>query len=248
MRRVRVAAARGCRARRRASRRGSEEKSFRTRPEADCSASSPASPSASPSAAPRPRRRPRSRSRSRPRPAPGVGGVIVASTVSSGSSSSVTPAGARELRQRGGVVHLQPETSNWMPSGMSPGQRLDVELDRALREHAALDDAGRVVGAEELERDRRLDRDLHVDAQEVDVHGLAAHGMALDVLDEHRAGAPRRRRRPRGWRPNAPACCAGSGRRPRTAAARRRRRRSRRAPGRCGAGGGRSGSPPRRGR
>ena len=40
------------------------------------------------------------------------------------------------------------ETSCVIVSGMSPGQRLDVDLARLLGEHAALIDAGGVVGAE----------------------------------------------------------------------------------------------------
>ena len=71
---------------------------------------------------------------------------------------------------------------------MSPGQRLDVDLARLLGEHAALDDARRLVGAEQLEHDRRVDRLVHVHAEEVHVHDLAAHRMALEVLDEHRDG------------------------------------------------------------
>ena len=67
-------------------------------------------------------------------------------------------------------------------------QRLDVDLARLLGEHAALDDAGRVVGAEQLEHDRGVDRLVHVHAEEVHVHDLAAHRMALEVLDQHRGG------------------------------------------------------------
>ena len=80
------------------------------------------------------------------------------------------------------------------------------------------------------------------------MHGLAAHGMALDVLDEHRAGRRAVHRDLEDRRPSAPGCCAGCGRRRRTArlavaavddAGHLARR---------GAGGAPSGSPPRRGR
>ena len=40
------------------------------------------------------------------------------------------------------------------------------------------------VADDQLERDVGLDRDLHVDAQQVDVDRLAADGMALNVLDQ----------------------------------------------------------------
>jgi hypothetical protein len=44
-------------------------------------------------------------------------------------------------------------------------QRLDVDLARLLGEHAALDDAGRLVGAEQLEHDRGVDLLVHVHAE-----------------------------------------------------------------------------------
>src|SRR5829696_3929519 len=92
-------------------------------PEADCSASSPVSPSACASAA----------SPSAPSPTSSVsvsissgsgsrdGGVTVASTVSSGSSSSVTPAGGVSCESVAVAFISRPETSNWTVSGMSPG-------------------------------------------------------------------------------------------------------------------------------
>src|SRR5829696_6478216 len=94
-------------------------------PEADCSASSPVSPSACASAA--------SPSAASPSPTSSVsvsissgsgsrdGGVTVASTVSSGSSSSVTPAGGVSCESVAVAFISRPETSNWTVSGMSPG-------------------------------------------------------------------------------------------------------------------------------
>jgi hypothetical protein len=41
----------------------------------------------------------------------------------------------------------------------------------------------------QLERDGRLDRDLHVDAQQVEVDRVTLDRVALDVLDEHRRAA-----------------------------------------------------------
>ena len=55
-----------------------------------------------------------------------------------------------------------------------------------LARDAALGDARRVVGADELERDRRVDLLIHADAQQVDMDRLAAHRMALEVLDDDR--------------------------------------------------------------
>ena len=70
-----------------------------------------------------------------------------------------------------------------------------------MLEHAALLDARSGVGADELERDRRLDRLVEPDPQQVDVDRLAAdrvadqlldhdrsRGFAVDAQIEHRAG------------------------------------------------------------
>src|SRR6185436_14045315 len=61
-------------------------------------------------------------------------------------------------------------------------QRLDVHLAGDVLEDAALDDAGGLLLADEVHRHGRLDGDLEVDAQQVDVHEVAAHRVALGLL------------------------------------------------------------------
>ncbi len=56
-----------------------------------------------------------------------------------------------------------------------------------MLQHAALAHAGRILRADEVQRDRSLDRLVEIHAQEVDVHHVAAHWMALGVL-EHGGG------------------------------------------------------------
>ena len=114
--------------------------------------------------------------------------ISVAITVS-GSSRSVTP--------RGGVIASSVTVSPISHRGhvvlervRDVGrQRLDGELARDLLEHAALLDAGSVVGADELEHDRRLDRLVEPDAQQVDVHGVAGDRVAGQLLDDDRRAA-----------------------------------------------------------
>ena len=84
--------------------------------------------------------------------------------------------------------------------------------------------------------DDRVDGDVEVHAQEVDVHRVPAHRVALGVLEHGRAW-PRRRAGARPRRRARPARGAARARRRRTAPRRRRRRRGRRAPGPGGAGG-----------
>ena len=57
-----------------------------------------------------------------------------------------------------------------------------------MLEHAALGHAGRLVAADELEADRGLDGLVEPHAQQVEVHELTAHRMALLVLDDDRRG------------------------------------------------------------
>ena len=76
-----------------------------------------------------------------------VGGVIVAMTVSSRSSSSVTPSRDGDGGQRERLVHLQAGDVVDDRVRDVVRQRLDVELARLLAEHAALGDAGRLVAA-----------------------------------------------------------------------------------------------------
>ena len=72
---------------------------------------------------------------------------------------------------------------------MSPGSASMLSSRVSWLRIAALDDARRLVGAEELERDGRVDGLVDVDAQEVDVQRVAADGVALDVLDDHGVAA-----------------------------------------------------------
>ena len=83
-----------------------------------------------------------------------------------------------------------PETSKSIPSsGMSPGSASMFSSTTPWESTPPCHDAGRDVGADQLERDRGVDRLVHAHAQEVDVQRVAAHGVALDVLDEHGRGA-----------------------------------------------------------
>ena len=72
--------------------------------------------------------------------------------------------------------------------GNGGGQRLDVELVRDLLHHAALLDAGSLLGALDVDRHRRLDLLVEAHLEQVDVHDLAADRVKLLVLDDHGAG------------------------------------------------------------
>ena len=65
-------------------------------------------------------------------------------------------------------------------------ERLDRQLARDELEHAALLDAGRVLGTDEFEDHRRLDRLVEPDAKQVQVHSRAADRVADEVLDDDR--------------------------------------------------------------
>ncbi len=67
-------------------------------------------------------------------------------------------------------------------------ERLDRQLARDLLEHAALLDARGVIDAGELEHDRRLDRLVEADAEQVDVHRVAADRMADELLEHDGRG------------------------------------------------------------
>jgi hypothetical protein len=54
-------------------------------------------------------------------------------------------------------------------------------------EHASLDGARGLVAADELEGHDRMDGDVQIHAQEVDVHRVPAHGVALSVLEHRRS-------------------------------------------------------------
>ena len=85
-------------------------------------------------------------------------------------------------------------TSCAIDSGIAVGSASTFELARDLLEHAALLDAGRVLDARQLDRHDRADLLVEADAQQVDVGGLAAHRVALGVLQHHRRRLCRRRR------------------------------------------------------
>ena len=200
----------------------------------------PSAPSASrlgASPAPRPRRR----APSRPRFPPPLrlcsrGGDSVATTVSSRSSSSVTPSGiAIAASTIVSPICISP-TSCTIDSGIAVGSASHVQLARDLLEHAAFLDARGVLDAGQLERHDRVDRLVQAHAQQVDVDGLAAHRVALGLLEHDRRRLCRRRRSDRAPRRSRRARGAARARRRRSPRTRRRRRRARRARARCGAG------------
>ena len=72
------------------------------------------------------------------------------------------------------------------PLGNLHRQRLDVDLARDLREHAALLRADGL--ADELDHDLRLDRLVEADLLEVDVGDAAGDHVLLVVLEDRRMG------------------------------------------------------------
>ena len=114
--------------------------------------------------------------------------MTVAITVS-GSSSSVTPGGEVDRFERERVADLERGDVVLERVRDVARQRLDRELARDLLEHAALLDPGRVLGADQLEHHGRLDRLVEADAQQIDVDGLAADGVADELLEDDRAAA-----------------------------------------------------------
>ena len=67
-------------------------------------------------------------------------------------------------------------------------QRLDVELVGHVLEHAALLDAGRLLGALEVTCTGRLDLLVEAHLEQVDVEQLVTDRVLLLVLHDHRAG------------------------------------------------------------
>ena len=65
-------------------------------------------------------------------------------------------------------------------------QCLDRHFAQRLREHSALAHTRRIVTAEELHRDRGLDRPIEPHLLEVDVGDTAAHGIDLVLLEDRR--------------------------------------------------------------
>ena len=105
-----------------------------------------------------------------------------AATVS-GSSSSVTPDGMTTAESGSVSPMFSSDTSRVEHLGDLVRERLDGDLAQRLVEHAAVADARRVLGADELDRDDGLDRLAQVDAQEVHVRRLTAHRVVLGVLE-----------------------------------------------------------------
>ena len=139
------------------------------------------------------------------------------------------------------------ETSSDDPVGDLGRQRFDGDLAGDVLEHAAGLDAGRVLGALELDRDLGLDRLVELDLLQVDVLEAAAHRVQLLLLDHDRDGlaaldleVEERRALARGS-PRTSRSATWKARRLRATASRRRP-----APGPRRAGGGRCASRTRR--
>ena len=81
-----------------------------------------------------------------------------------------------------------PETSAGMLSGDRGRQGLDRDLVGDVLEHAALLDAGRVLGPEHLDRHLGLDLLVELDLEQVEMDQQASHRVALLLLDHHRSG------------------------------------------------------------
>ncbi len=73
-------------------------------------------------------------------------------------------------------------------SGIAVGSACDVQLAGDLLEHAAFLDARRLLDAGQLQRHHGADRLVESHAQQVHVHGLAAHGVAVGLLEDDRRG------------------------------------------------------------
>ena len=115
-------------------------------------------------------------------------GVRIVSTVttgSSGSAAALDPGGQRDVADGDGAVHRQVGDVDHDLVGDVARRGDDLELV-----HRQVDQA--VVGDDRLgltdETDGHGDRDLglEVDLDEVDVLDVAAHGVALHVLDDRR--------------------------------------------------------------
>ena len=104
------------------------------------------------------------------------------------SSRNSTPAGAG-MASRVSVSPMSMwDTFDHDPLGNVGRQRLDAHLARRLVEHAALLDAGRLLGALELDRHLGVDLLVEADLEEVDVHDLVAHRVVLAVLEDRGDG------------------------------------------------------------
>ena len=104
------------------------------------------------------------------------------------SSSSVTPSGTEIASKASVSPMLQLAELVHDRLGDRGRKRFDVQLARELLEDAAFLDAGSVVDAGEFERHDRVDRLVQAHPQQVDVGGLAAHRVALGLLEHDRGG------------------------------------------------------------
>ena len=73
-------------------------------------------------------------------------------------------------------------------SGIAVGSASHVQLARDLLEHPAFLDARGVLGAGQLERDDGVDGLVQAHPQQIHVHGLPAHRIALGLLEDDRRG------------------------------------------------------------
>ena len=110
-------------------------------------------------------------------------------TVSSGSSSSVTPSGTVTADSVSVSFISRPETSWVIESGMSSGSASMLSSRVSWLSTPPSVTPGDSSPPVQLEHDDGVDRLVHVHAQEVEVDRLAAHRMVLDVLDDHRGRA-----------------------------------------------------------
>ena len=117
------------------------------------------------------------------------GGERVAIVTSSGSSATnVTPLGALHRGELKGVVDLHRGDVDDDAVGDVGRQRFDRDLAGDVLEHAAVFDAGGVLGALELDRDLGLDRLVELHLLQVDVLEAAADRVQLLLLDDDRDG------------------------------------------------------------
>ena len=107
--------------------------------------------------------------------------------VSSGSSRNVDALGRADLGEVHGRGDLEPGHVHVDAVGDVGRQRLDVQLVGDVLQHAALLDAGRLLGALEVHVHLRLDLLVEADLEQVDVEQLVTNGVLVPVLHDHRA-------------------------------------------------------------
>ena len=112
------------------------------------------------------------------------------------TSSGVHPLAERELDSLGGghgaelkrVADRHPGDVGRDALGDRGRQGLDRDLVGDVLEHAALLDAGRLLGPEQLDRHLGLDHLVELDLEQVEVDQRASHRVALLLLDHDRGG------------------------------------------------------------